>query len=100
IARAQNCPTDAPQLLMPSDGATLTDARVALSWSPVSGAIGYVVFARANDGVFTRVAETTLTRATQHFPEGRIEWYVVVLLNGCPSVESKHFTFNIPQKIG
>jgi len=100
IPRAQNCPTDAPQLLAPANGATLTDSQVTLLWSPVSGAIGYVVFARVNDGAFARIDETIFTRMTRNFPEGRIEWFVVVLLNGCPSIESARSSFNIPTLAG
>jgi hypothetical protein len=100
IARAQNCATDAPQLQSPANGATLTDAQVTLTWSPVSGAIGYVVFARAGDGGFTRIGETNATRLTHPFPDGLIEWFVVVLLNGCPSIESQHFRFTIPPLSG
>jgi hypothetical protein len=96
IPRAQNCPTDAPQLLAPANGTTLSDALVTLSWSPVSGAIGYVVFARAADGPFTRIAETIERSLTRPFPDSLdIQWYVVVLLNGCPSVESARSTFRI-----
>jgi hypothetical protein len=100
IPRAQNCASDAPQLLAPADGATLADAQVALAWAPVSGAIGYIVFARVNDGPFTRIDETILTRMTRHFPEGRIEWFVVVLLNGCPSIESARSSFSIAAQPG
>jgi hypothetical protein len=100
IPRAQNCSTDAPQLLAPANGTTVTDSQVTLLWSPVSGAIGYIVFARVNDGAFTRIDETILTRMTRNFPEGRIEWFVVVLLNGCPSLESARSSFTIPELLG
>jgi hypothetical protein len=96
IQRAQNCPADAPQLLTPANGASLTDTLVTLSWSPVSGAIGYVVFARAGDGPFTRIEETPNRSVTRPFIDNILfEWYVVTLLNGCPSVESQHSTFRI-----
>src|SRR5262249_39340707 len=96
IPRGQNCPTDAPQLLTPANGATLNSSPVTMSWSPVSGAIGYVVFARAGDGPFTRIEETNNRSITHPWPDGvAIDWYVVVLLSGCPSVESPHFTFRI-----
>ncbi|MEK6372258.1 MAG: hypothetical protein AABO58_06140 [Acidobacteriota bacterium] len=100
IPRAQNCATDAPQLLAPTGGATLTDSQVTLAWAPVSGAIGYIVFARVNDGAFTRIDETIFTRLSRHFPEGRIDWFVVVVLNGCPSIESARSTFTIPSQAG
>ena len=35
VPRAQNCSTDAPQLLTPNDGVTLTDSQVTLDWAPV-----------------------------------------------------------------
>ncbi|HEY3162280.1 MAG TPA: hypothetical protein VGJ78_25155, partial [Vicinamibacterales bacterium] len=100
IQRAQNCATDPAQLLTPANGATLNDSQVTLNWSLVSGAIGYIVFARVNDGPFGRIDETTATRLTRYFPEGTIEWYVVVLLNGCPSIESLHFRFTIATQAG
>jgi hypothetical protein len=100
IFRVPNCNTEPPQLLTPADGATLTDSQVTLTWSPVSGAIGYVVVARVDDGAFAPVGETIATRFSRHFPEGRIEWFVIVLLNGCPSIESKHATFAIASQPG
>ena len=100
VPRAQNCPTDAPQLLTPNNNATPNDAQVTLSWSPVSGAIGYVVFARVDDGPFTRLEETTATRLTRHFAEGKITWFVAVMLNGCPSIDSRRFTFTIAPQAG
>ncbi|HEY6140478.1 MAG TPA: hypothetical protein VI670_22215 [Thermoanaerobaculia bacterium] len=100
IVQSQNCPTAPPQLLGPPDGAQNVTPPVHLSWEPVSGAVRYVVFASHNDGATTAIGETTETTLEHRFPPGNIEWFVVALFNGCPPLESRHFSFNIAPPTG
>ena len=95
IRQSQNCANTPPQLVAPADGATNVTPPVRLEWNAVSGAIGYVVFASHNDGAPTPVGETADTHLDHQFPPGTIEWWVVALFNGCPPLESKHFTITI-----
>ena len=96
VRRSQNCPANPPLLVSPPDGATNVAPPVRLNWDPVSGAVGYAVFASHDDGAPTPVGETTETRLDQRFPPGTITWWVIALFNGCPQLESKHFSFTIP----
>jgi hypothetical protein len=95
IRQSQNCPTAPPQLVAPPDGAANVTPPVRLDWDPVSGAIGYVVFASHDDGAPTAIGETTETHLDHNFPPGEIEWWVVAVFNGCGPLESRHFEFNI-----
>ena len=95
IPKSQSCPTAPPKLVAPPDGAQNATPPVRLDWDPVSGAIGYAVFARHNDGAPTSLDETTETHLEHHFAPGHIEWWVVALFNGCGPLESAHFSFDI-----
>jgi len=96
IARNQNCPTAPAQLVSPPDGAQNVAEPVRFDWNPVSGASGYLVTARHNDGVPTRIGETTDTQLQRDVPPGNIEWFVTTFFTNCPPLESAHFTFNVP----
>ncbi len=99
ISRAATCSAEVPQLIAPPDGAASVSSPVTLTWNSVAGAIGYAIFVRHSDGAPTRLAETLDTQVTRRLPEGRIEWWVVALAQGCPPAESKHFTFTIPVQV-
>jgi len=95
VPKAQNCSGDAAQLVAPVDGATLTANDVDLMWNAVSGAKRYIVFIRHNDGAPTAIAETEDTHKQVRLPDGKIEWWIVTFVNGCPVTESSHATFTI-----
>jgi hypothetical protein len=96
IPQSQNCTNTPAQLLLPADGATVSTQPVTFDWSEVSGASGYVLVLRVNDGAATPVTETTDTQFTKHLPEGRVEWWVITFVSGCSTVASQHSTFTIP----
>lgn len=96
VVRANNCRNDKPQLVSPSDGAQNLSSPVTLSWDPITGASGYVVFARHGDGAPTAIGQTVSETSLEfNFPDGRIEWWVLAFITGCDPAESKHFTFTV-----
>ncbi|HEX7151746.1 MAG TPA: hypothetical protein VF618_09685 [Thermoanaerobaculia bacterium] len=96
VPRAQHCPTAKPQLLSPANGATVNDSPVTFSWSPVSGAIGYQVWASLDGGDYEQVDETTGSTSQLWVTEGTISWIVVAQFNGCDDVISDESTFTVP----
>ncbi len=96
IARGTNCPTTAAQLVTPANNATNIASPVLFTWTPVSGAIGYALFARHDDGPATALTETTTAQFQKKLPDGAFDWWIVALFPNCPPVESVHNTFAIP----
>ena len=96
IPRDANCGPDVPQLVIPANGAASVASPVQFAWNPVSGAVGYALLARHNNGSATILGQTTNTTLTRRVPEGSFEWFVVAFFAACPPVESQHFTFSIP----
>lgn len=96
VPQAQNCTTEGAELIAPAHGATNVAPPVDFTWSPVSGAVKYVLIARVNDGAPTPFASTTETHfVVEKVPPGRIEWWVVTYFAGCEPAESDHFSFTV-----
>ena len=95
IQESQNCTGEAAELVSPEHGATNVTSPVDFIWSPVSGAIKYVLVARVNDGAPTPLASTTDTSVTREMPPGVIHWRVVTFFSGCDPVPSEEFRFTI-----
>ncbi|HYK04165.1 MAG TPA: hypothetical protein VE974_20610 [Thermoanaerobaculia bacterium] len=96
IPQAQNCSTTGAELVSPPNGATNVLAPVDFVWSPVSGAVKYVLVARVNDGAPTAFALTTETHfLVEKVPPGTIEWWVVTYFAGCEPADSAHFRFTV-----
>jgi len=96
VVRSQNCRNDKPQLVSPPIGAQNLSSPVTLSWSPLTGASGYAVFARHGDGAPTVIGTTTSDTTLKHnFPDGAIEWWVLAFITGCDPQESTHFNFTV-----
>ena len=94
IPEGQNCPTTAPALLAPANGATNVAVPVDLMWTAVPNAVRYVVMAQFNGGAPTPVGETTNTTLTlRNLPAGRFEWWVLAFVANCRPLETGHFTF-------
>ncbi len=97
IPESTNCRDEKPELITPPDGAQDMKSPVELSWSPVTGAVKYVVVAKTATGEPAPVGETTAeTALTRHMPAGAtIEWWVIAFRGGCSPVESNHRTFSV-----
>ncbi|HEX8153047.1 MAG TPA: hypothetical protein VF698_07985, partial [Thermoanaerobaculia bacterium] len=96
VPQAANCSDAAPALVMPANGATV-GSQVEFAWSPVSGAVRYVVMAKFAGGSATPLGETEATTFSRRLPPGTFEWSVVALFAGCRPTGSAHATFTIPR---
>jgi hypothetical protein len=98
VPRDVSCSTTASSPQSPANGSNLTDSAVTFVWTPVSGAIGYELWARSSDGSASSIGSTrSETQLTKHMPKTTIDWFVRTLFNGCPSTDSQHATFTIAQ---
>lgn len=100
IARSANCTTNAPTLASPADGATSVTPAINFTWSPVAGAVRYVLVARVNDGAPSVLTTTSETSFNLVMGPGRVEWWVVTFFSGCPATESAHARFLISRPEG
>ncbi len=97
VEHNQNCPATPPQLVAPAEGATVSQSPVTFSWQPVSGAIGYQVWAGIDDSEPSFIDATEgATSITADIGTGDVEWYVVALFNGCDDLPSADGKFTIP----
>ena len=89
------CPTDPAALLAPADGASGLSSNVTFQWNAVTGASSYIVHASVDGGAFNAVGKTTSTQLSATLPQGRIQWHVETLFDGCASTISRSFSFTI-----
>jgi uncharacterized repeat protein (TIGR01451 family) len=87
------CPNSAPQTTSPANGAVLT-SPVALTWSPVTGATGYIV---AITGTSSTVLPSTQdTQTSLVLGPGSYSWTVqATFASGCPSRTSPSSAFTV-----
>jgi hypothetical protein len=98
IPQGQNCSTSGATLVSPANGAANVAPPLSFVWTPVSGAVKYVLVAKVNDGAPTAFASTTETHfEVDKLPPGRVEWWVVTYFAACNPVESEHFRFTVAQ---
>ncbi|HET8772291.1 MAG TPA: hypothetical protein VFP80_00805 [Thermoanaerobaculia bacterium] len=97
VRRADNCPTEMPQLVSPANGATNVDPDVDFVWGPVSGATEYAVLAKVNDGAETLLGTTEATQLLHRVPPGKITWRVVAVLPGCDPLRTQPSAFTVPR---
>jgi Viral BACON domain len=99
IPEAANCATAAPQLLAPGNNTTLSDNEIEFAWTPVSGAVRYVIVARTEDGSPLPIGETAETTFSRRMPYGDVEWRVIAFFAGCDPQQSapSRFTITPPQ---
>ena len=95
IAKSENCTTDRVQLVSPANGSSATAGPIDFTWSPVAGAVRYVLIARHEDGTATPVADTTGTQVTRRVPPGRLEWVVAAFFPGCDPTFSERFHLDV-----
>jgi len=101
VRRADSCPTEAPELVSPPNGATVVEReQLDFVWTPVSGAIEYAVVAKVNDGAETLLGTTDDTHFTFNVPPGKITWTVIAILPGCDPLRADPFTFLVPRPEG
>jgi hypothetical protein len=95
IQQSSECSDIGAQPVSPADGANNVTSPVTFTWSPVTGAIKYVLVARVNEGAPTPLASTTDTSVTHEMPPGLIRWHVVTFFPGCDPFQSQEFRFTI-----
>lgn len=95
IEQSENCTDDVPELTSPANDTSTSEHEVAFAWTPVAGAVRYILFARTEDGAGTPIGETEGTELTRKVPYGRVEWWVVALVAGCSPAESAHARFAV-----
>lgn len=89
VPASANCATDKPSLVSPPGGSQSTSGDITFIWSPVSGAVRYVLMAQAGDGAQTPIGETTETQLRRQIPAGTVRWSVMALFNGCEPQQSE-----------
>ena len=95
IQGASNCPTAAPTLTSPANGASDVATPVTFRWSAVTNATRYRLVAAIDGGSAATVALTTDTQASVAVPAGSaVEWYAEALFDNCPATQSAHFRFS------
>jgi VCBS repeat-containing protein len=89
------CNNNPVNLLLPSNGATVRDQSVDFTWAPQQNALAYEVYLSLNSGTPVLLGRTPGGVTTFHkdVAPGTLEWYVRALYNGCPGIDSQHFTF-------
>lgn len=95
IPRAANCTDAKPQPVAPANDSTSSSQEITFSWTPVTGAVRYVVVARTEDGSPVPIGETTGTQLTRKLPFGRVEWSVIAFFAGCSPAESARARFAV-----
>ncbi|HKO55473.1 MAG TPA: hypothetical protein VJ276_06305 [Thermoanaerobaculia bacterium] len=100
VTTAATCPTTAPTLTSPANGAALTDDNVRFAWQAVAGATQYRLMLASNGGSASAVTVTSDTEFRSNAPAGSNEWYVQAIFGGttCGTTESQHFRFTLPAK--
>ncbi len=100
VPQATNCPQVKPVLLSPANGASGTVSPVTFNWTPVAGAVRYIVIVRAARGAAAAIGDTTATQIQRDVPVGDLEWWVIALGSGCNGVVSDHNKFKVPDPAG
>ncbi len=91
------CSIAVPELTGPAFDVAI-DSPVTFSWTPVSGAIRYAVWASI-DGDTESIIGTTegedSTTLEREMDAGEIEWFVEVFFDGCPSTRTEPSRFRV-----
>ncbi|HKS22368.1 MAG TPA: LamG-like jellyroll fold domain-containing protein [Thermoanaerobaculia bacterium] len=81
----------------PANNSTSTASAITFQWSAAPGASGYRLFASTGGAPVLDLGTTTDTTLAATLTNGTVEWFVQTLFDGCPSLDSSHFTFTIPK---
>jgi uncharacterized delta-60 repeat protein len=77
--------TSAPALSLPAAAASGVAGMVDFSWQPVSGAVGYELWAARNNGTPTRLSSTySGNTASINLTDGDYRWWVRANFASCP----------------
>ncbi|HEY0158457.1 MAG TPA: hypothetical protein VGF28_14335, partial [Thermoanaerobaculia bacterium] len=88
-----DCSTAAPVLLAPANGSTTDGGNVTFTWTGVPNAAGYEVWLSLANGSPALIGTTNGTSLTHVVSPGRLQWFVRVLGDRCPSRDSATFDF-------
>ena len=90
------CDTNrAPILFSPTERDGLVAAPVHFEWSSVARAKGYQIWGAKGGAEPSIIATTRATEADVNLPAGNYRWFVEVLFENCPPVESAHAAFRV-----
>lgn len=96
LTSPEACDTNrAPILFSPTERDGLIAAPVHFQWSSVARAKGYQVWGAKAGNEPSIIATTRATEADVNLPAGSYRWFVEVLFENCPPVESAHATFRV-----
>ena len=96
IPRSDPCANHgAATLVAPANNSTGNASAITFQWTAAAGATGYRVFAAIDGGAFANLGTTGDTTLGATLTAGAVEWFVQALFDGCPSLDSAHFTFTI-----
>lgn len=89
-----SCDQKPPYLLAPPIREPLPLVNpIGFEWTPVRGATLYELWASVDDGKPIKLGETTGTSMKLEVPAGRIRWFVVARVAGCPDLASTSGVF-------
>ncbi len=89
------CGSQPPTLVSPANGATAT-SPVTFSWSAVSGASSYKLFAAVGGASTQEIGSTSGTTLTLPVGGGSVVWFVQALgIANCTQLVSANGTFNV-----
>lgn len=91
------CPTAAPVLVTPANGAQNLTSPVNLSWQPAAGAIGYRIFVSIDGHDEIPIENTVVAAVSLPLPSGTIDWRVEANYPDCPPVSSATQKFTVKQ---
>ena len=95
VTQGASCPTAAPQLLTPPNGAAVVESPAHFSWTAVPDAAGYALFVNTGGDDFSLYGTTDAdtTELERLVPEGLVRWFVAARFTGCPETRSPTFSF-------
>jgi uncharacterized repeat protein (TIGR01451 family) len=92
---ASPCGQQPPSLTVPANGATV-GSPVTFSWTAVSGATSYKVFASIGGASTQEIGSTSSTSLTLAIPSGAVTWSVQAIgVPNCGQLTSANGTFNV-----
>jgi hypothetical protein len=88
------CGTATPAILTPARGSNVT-SPVRFSWTAVSNALSYRIYASLNQGELFLLGETTETSLERALPPGIVGWSVEATFKACPSTHAPPSGFSV-----